>query len=77
MEYNFTLVVTLASASDDGEEAAEALLEGGCEDATIAIGRPGFLYADFGREADSAADAIGSAMRDCSNALQGSAVTVL
>jgi len=41
------------------------------------MGLPGSLYVDFGRVADNAADAIGSAIRDCTTALKGARIVTV
>ncbi len=76
-EYNFTVLVQLRSARESGEQHLEALLEGGCDDATIAFGRKGYLHLDFGREAESTAQAVRSAISDVERVVPGARVVAL
>ena len=47
----------------------EALYEAGCDDATIGIGRHGYIALDFDRDAASANAAVESALRDVRKAI--------
>ena len=61
-EYDFILVFRLASADEDPEIHLGRLLEEGCDDASVGIGRRGSIALDFGREASSAREAVLSAI---------------
>ena len=69
MEYTFTLKYQLAADNCDPDALVEALAEAGCQDALVGIGRPGRLALEFTREADSAGDAMISALRDVRRAV--------
>jgi hypothetical protein len=56
--YEFTLILEGGDALDD--EAADAMFEAGCGDATLGE-VDGYQYADFTRRARSLAEAVGSA----------------
>lgn len=64
MEYIFTLKYQLAEHSCDLDVLVERLAEAGCEDTLVGIGQPGRLALEFTREADSADNAIRSALSD-------------
>ena len=61
-EYDFILVLRLASADEDREIHLGRLLEEECDDASVGIGRRGSIALDFGREASSAREAVLSAV---------------
>jgi hypothetical protein len=63
--YSFSLI--LHGASELTPEIADALFEAGCDDALIGS-RDGVLFADFDREAPSAAQAIASAIQQVESA---------
>lgn len=63
MEFEFTLKFML-SAGADVDELVERLGAAGCNDALVGIGQTGRIALDFTREADSAKDAIFSALAD-------------
>ena len=62
--YEFTLKFSLPDEGQLGsiDEVVERLGEAGCDDALVGIGKTGRLALDFAREADSAFDAISSAI---------------
>ena len=62
--YEFTLKFSLPATESDMDGLVERLGEAGCDDALVGIGKPGRLALDFAREADSAFDAISSAVAD-------------
>lgn len=64
MEYDFVLKFKLAEGSADANDLVERLGEEGCDDAVIGIGQPGRIALNFTREADSAQQAIISALED-------------
>lgn len=70
-EYEFTLRFDASACSGSGEELVELLAEHGCEDATIGVGIPGRVALMFTREAESAEEAVLSAVRDVRSALPG------
>lgn len=69
--YDFTLRFTLPSPDLDMDSVADRLYGQGCDDALIGIGQPGRLALDFARHADSAREAVMSAIADVTNAVPG------
>ncbi|MDA3920683.1 MAG: DNA-binding protein [Salinisphaera sp.] len=69
MEYMFTLKYRLSGHYDDSDALIERLGAAGCDDALPGIGLTGRLALEFTREADSAADALHSALADVKRAL--------
>ena len=63
-EFEFTLKFALANPSLDPSYHVEALGEAGCDDALIGIGIKGRIAFEFCREAESALDAMTSAIKD-------------
>jgi hypothetical protein len=63
--YSFTLI--LAGVDAMTPEMAEALYEAGCDDSTPGSSG-GVVIVDFGREAESLGDAVGSAIKDVEKA---------
>jgi len=70
-EYDFKLTFALPRAEMDPEDFLDALFEYGCDDAVIGVGEMGHIALDFDREADSAEDAIYSAIADVQRAIPG------
>lgn len=70
-EYEFTLKFRLPDANADSEAFIDALAEAGCDDAVVGIGMQGRIALDFTREAESASDAVTSALRDVKCAIPG------
>lgn len=68
-EYEFTLKFSLQGASLDPHDYVDALFESGCDDALIGSGTGGIIALDFTREADSAADAVSSALQNVKAAI--------
>ena len=68
-EYEFTLTFTLPGTQDDPEQHLDALFEAGCDDAVVGTGTPGTIALEFNRDANSAANAIESAIRDVMKAI--------
>lgn len=62
--FEFTLKFALPDASADAGEYVSKLEMGGCDDALIGIGQVGRIAMNFDREADSAFDAVSSAILD-------------
>lgn len=69
MEYVFTLKYQLADPDCDMDALLERLEDAGCDDALVGIGRPGRLALEFSREADSAEEALHSALADAKKAI--------
>ncbi|GAA3923878.1 DNA-binding protein [Luteimonas lutimaris] len=70
-EYEFILKFRLPDPAADPGQFIEALAEAGCDDAAIGVGQRGRIALDFTREADTAADAIISAMQAVERAIPG------
>lgn len=70
-EYNFTIQLIL-DQDIENEDVVELLLENGCEDSTIAMGQPGYLYLDFDRISTCRENAINSARSDIKKAIPNS-----
>ena len=70
-EYEFTLTFTLPGTQDDPEQHLGALFEAGCDDAIVGTGTPGTIALEFNRDANSATNAIESAIRDVTKAIPG------
>ncbi|MGH8112243.1 MAG: DNA-binding protein [Rhodanobacteraceae bacterium] len=70
-EYDFILKFRLAEASTAPGRFVDALAAGGCDDATVGIGRRGRIALNFTREARSALEAVRSAVRDVKRAIPG------
>lgn len=68
-DYEFTLRLVLPSSDVDLDAVADALYGQGCDDALVGIGQPGRLGLDFVRAADSAAEAVLSAIGDVRKAV--------
>ncbi len=60
--YDFTLKFNLNNRQADPESYIELLYREGCDDALISMGKPGFIFLHFTREAPSAYEAISSAI---------------
>jgi len=69
MEYVFTLKYQLADDDSDQDALIGRLGAAGCDDALVGIGQPGRLALEFSREADSAEDAIRTALADVKSAM--------
>jgi hypothetical protein len=69
MNFSFTLSYKLTDIDSDQDELVERLCEAGCDDAVVGIGTPGWIALDFTREAESAFDAVISAMADVQRAM--------
>lgn len=69
MEYDFTLKFALGRHDADPEAFIGPLLEAGCDDALIGIGKLGQVALDFSREATSAEEAVLSALADVRRAI--------
>jgi len=69
MEYDFTLKFKLPDLNADRDALVEQLGEAGCDDAIIGSGMPGRIALNFNRQADSAHQAVFSALSDVKKAL--------
>ena len=67
-EYDFALIFELLE-NENAEDCLDALYEAGCDDATIGMGKIGFISVDFIREAESCYDAIESAIANVKTAI--------
>jgi hypothetical protein len=68
-EYTFTFKYRLPDSERDMEALVERLGEAGCTDALVGIGTPGRLALEFTREAQSAQEAVRSALADVKAAI--------
>jgi len=69
VEYTFTLKYQLSAQDIDPDILLERLGAAGCDDALAGIGLPGRLALEFSREAQSAEEAIKSALSDVETAV--------
>lgn len=69
--YEFQLYFSLPDANEDPAAYVDALYEAGCDDALVGAGQHGSVGLDFAREAESAEDAITSAIGDVDRAIPG------
>lgn len=67
--YEFTLKFKLLDDSQDPEVYVDSLYKNNCDDALVGIGLQGRIALDFTREAESALDAIVSAIQDVKAAI--------
>lgn len=75
MEYDFELSFKLARADEDADELVGRLGEAGCDDASVGVGTPGRIALLFTREAESAQQAIISAIADVRRAIPDAELT--
>ncbi|MCO6441648.1 MAG: DNA-binding protein [Nitrococcus mobilis] len=68
-EYDFTLKYRLGNPNEDAEKHLEALAESGCDDAVVGVGQNGRISLNFIREAESALEAVASAISDVQKAI--------
>ena len=73
--YNFVLAFSLRDSDDNSENYIEALGENGCTDASVGMGRLGRISLDFTREAQSATEAIFSAITDVERSIPNAKLT--
>ena len=71
MIYEFTLRFSLADNFSDMEQLVESLGAAGCDDALVGIGKAGRVSLAFTREAETAFDAVSSAIADIKCAIPG------
>lgn len=69
--YDFSLAFSLPDSGTEAEQYLDALFEAGCDDAVIGIGERGTIGLDFSREAESAEEAIQSAITNVQAAIPG------
>jgi hypothetical protein len=69
MEYAFNLKFTLAPGEVDHDAIMARLGEAGCDDALVGLGVAGHVALEFIREAETAEDAVLSALDDITKAL--------
>jgi hypothetical protein len=69
--YEFKLIFRLPKNARDIDNMIECLAEAGCDDAIVGAGSPGRLSLQFDREANSAAEAIESAIRNVKQGIPG------
>jgi predicted DNA-binding transcriptional regulator AlpA len=69
MEYIFTLKYLLIEDDGNPDELVERLAAAGCDDSLIGLGIPGRIALEFTREADSAREAMLSALADVKRAI--------
>ena len=69
MEYVFTLKYQLADHDKDVDALVERLGGAGCDDALVGVGQPGRLALEFAREAESAEEAVRTALANVKTAV--------
>lgn len=67
--YDFALKFALRHDDDDPEACVNRLYEAGCDDAIVGIGKRGRISLSFTREANSAHDAVITALDDVKRAI--------
>ena len=67
-EFDFELIFQLED-NQNLEEYLDALFENGCDDATISSGQLGMISLSFTRDANTASQAVESAIRDVQKAI--------
>lgn len=70
-QFEFTLKFSLPETAGAPEAYIGQLCAGGCDDALIGIGQVGRIGLDFTREADSAFEAVASAVADVKRVIPG------
>jgi len=68
-QYDFTLKFALTQRDADKDELVERLGAEGCDDALVGLGQHGRIALNFIREADSASEAVYSALSDVKRAI--------
>lgn len=68
-EFEFELIFKVDNTSADQRDYADVLFEAGCDDALVSIGKRGIISLDFTRVAESANDALFSAVRNVKEAI--------
>jgi hypothetical protein len=67
--YEFTLTFALSGTQDAPARYLDALFEAGCDDAVVGTGMSGLIALTFNRDAQTASEAISSALRDVLQAI--------
>jgi len=70
-DYEFILKFKLPDAEEDAAKYLPALEAAGCDDAVIGTGQPGRIAFDFMREAETAEDAVYSAITTIHSVIEG------
>lgn len=73
-EWTFVLRFRLPEGHDDPASFLDPLFEAGCDDATVGVGKRGSIALDFSRRAETAAEAIRSAIQDVQQAIPGASL---
>jgi len=68
-KFDFELIFKLTDGKEDSSKYLDALFENGCDDATISTGQLGVISLSFTREANSASEAVHSAINDVQKAI--------
>lgn len=71
-QFDFTLKFALGRHDADPDAFVEPLMREGCDDALIGVGKPGRIALNFTREADSAEEAVISALSAVKRAIPDS-----
>lgn len=69
--FDFILTFKLPNGGDDSTNFVDALFDAGYDDATLGVGKHGFIAVDFTRDADSVEAAVGSAIAAVEAAVPG------
>jgi len=69
--YEFTLTFRLPEGDCKTDRIVEQLALAGCDDAVVGTGNPARLSLQFGRQANSAQEAIETAIKNVSTAIPG------
>ncbi len=77
MEYTFTLKYRLLPADQNADDLIERLGAEGCDDALVGVGQPCPVALEFTREANSAKDALQSALADVKRAMPAAQVNLV
>lgn len=75
-EFDFTLIVNFQDSTIDPSIYSDALCEAGCDDAMFAVGKKGIIVIDFIREAETACEAISSAIEQVKSVIPDSEIFV-
>lgn len=70
-EYEFELTFALPDSEANGEDYLDALYDAGCDDALVGVGQLGTIGLSFTREAESAEEAVSSAIDNVCAAVPG------
>jgi predicted DNA-binding transcriptional regulator AlpA len=68
-EFDFTLKFSISEGSENPEDYLLALEQEGCTDALVGVGQAGRIALHFTREAETATEAVVSAIRDVEKAI--------